>query len=314
MRTVTLVILSVLLAFAPEVRCQSVRGAFAILHDRPTYEELKQARDDGLNLVILQYTQGTCGLPEVDATKAFIAAAESAGIDYLIGLRFHDTWDEVWEAHPDSLTALVESSLALVDTFRASVGPHFKGWYMALEVANAYTPAQYDALATAFASFGTVAEPIAMGFYFNPRVPPNLDPDTFARQVQKIIAPFDVVLLQDGVGERLIEPRNFATELAPYYRAVKSVVVADPRRQFWAIVEGFRCTTGFDPVNRWCLGDRSPAPPDTIREQVAAACAVTPHVIAYDLGEFLEPVVAGNKHDAYRAFTAAVKHPPCPPI
>ncbi len=308
MRTITALAVLFLVVIAPEARCQAVRGAFAVLHKPPTAADLDSLRVHGLNLVILQYTRGSGRFVDDSAVHAFIDSAEAAGIDYMIGLHYPHTWESEW-LRGREIAQYVRSSLRLIQRFESRTGPRFRGWYLPLEFGNHRTR-HYRRLRDAFAQLSSVSAPLAISIYFNPDAG-YLDPEPFAAAVDSVIGPFDVVLLQDGVGERGIT--NYPADLEPYYAALQRVVT--PRgRQLWAVVEGFKCNA--PAPGRQCP-DRDPRPPAAagrLSSQVAAVRPFTQGIVAYNLGEVLHPSGPDTeKRRIYCEYVRAVTGQPCTP-
>lgn len=260
-----LALLSALAAVAAPPQCTPARGAFVVLHKPPAAADLARVKADGLNTVVLQYAIGEREtLPdEIENVKTFIARADAAGLCYLLGLAYAGNWD-----HED-IHAHVVRNLDLLPELRKLKTAGFAGWYMPLEVGNGGS--DYGRIANEFAAFRSVPEPVAMSVYFNPAAS---DAATFGTIVAQVTSPFDIVIVQDSVGERAIT--DFARDLHPYYRAA----AANTHAELWADVEAFACRRV--DAQRVCDGWRKVAKPSRIRAQVAAAKEHTPNIVAYD--------------------------------
>lgn len=286
---------------------QPIRGGYAVLHDSAD-AHLRELKTHGLNLVILQYTQSDTGAPEIQKALQFVDSAEAAGIGYMVGLYYHGSWDQDSLLH--RLDEFVGKSLALMDVLGDSLDHRttrgFKGWYMPLEVAN-LDDFDYQALARAFAPFATASSiPIAMSVYFNPQRD-FLRPASFAAAIAPVLALFDIVLMQDGVGERRVTD----AELHNYYTALRNVV--PPSGRFWAVVEGFKCTRPNRRERTCPEGDpRPPADGGRMCTQVRNVRPLSDGIIAYNLIEVLHPAGDPQQKRVYGEYIKAVSGQRCP--
>ncbi|HEX8616837.1 MAG TPA: DUF4434 domain-containing protein [Thermoanaerobaculia bacterium] len=208
------------------------RGAF-VAFDGETKDwaaVFKRMQDAGMNTAILQYTCTTDGYFYNEETDAFVNAAEIAGMDYYLGLRYHETWDTNGAAVP----MYVDDSIELLTKLLAPKvlnAKHFQGWYMALEVGNDKKAVEHTGKLMEIAKKSS--RPIAMSVYFNPDVGDGkLSPKAFAKKIKTTIKEYDIVLFQDSVGEH---GTWAARKLPDYYTAV-----ARHARQTWIIAEAFR--------------------------------------------------------------------------
>jgi hypothetical protein len=228
MRVALYAVLAALLLLSTPADAQE-RGAF-VAFDGKTKEwasVFKRMQEAGMNTAILQYTRTTSGYFYDKETDAFIAAAEKAGMNYYLGLRYHECWD----AKPDLVSTYVNDSIDLMTTKlppKLKNARHFKGWYMALEVGNDEESVEHTGKLKAIAAKG--GKRIAMSVYFNPA---KLAPAAFAEKIKDTISAYHVVLFQDSVGEH---GSAAAKKLTAYYEVIDQVYPGE----LWMIVEAFR--------------------------------------------------------------------------
>jgi hypothetical protein len=280
---------------------QGIRGAFAELYCRPTREALTAAREDSLNLVIIQYVRNGRDSPDTSGLRQFIDTVDTAQMPYMIGLHYIENWDSRWQ-HGRSIRRYVQSNLNLYRQLKDSTTGEFKGWYMPLEVGN--DTAGNDAeLAAQFAGFREIPRQLlAMSVYFNPDVSEGMqNPTRFARRVGRIADLFGMIILQDGVGARHVTD---PAVIRPYLQAVRDTVLAHGAK-FWIDVEAFE--GGEDKDLPSCETPDSAAAPERITWQVELAREFAVDVLGFDLGEYMCPVgEARRRRAAYEAFVAAL--------
>ncbi|HEX8411246.1 MAG TPA: DUF4434 domain-containing protein [Thermoanaerobaculia bacterium] len=210
------------------------RGAFIAFDGKtkdwaPVFERM---HDAGMDTAIVQFTCTTSGYFYSEETDAFIHAAETAGMNYYLGLRYHEEWD----GKNAPVSMYVNDSIELMTKVlppKIKNTKHFKGWYMALEVGNDEVAVKHTEKLKEIAK-KKGGRRIAMSVYFNPNTAQGkLTPKAFASAIKDTLRLYDVVLFQDSVGKH---GPLAAKNLKKYYRAIDDNYPGE----LWMDVEAFR--------------------------------------------------------------------------
>lgn len=302
MRKIVLAVM--LLALSARAEELPLDGAFLILDDyKPGTLTAMQAK--GLRTVVIQYTRASGPTPLLrDLRKVFdesdALASREKFVDLYVGVYYNESWNDAWKKKDQTaLDGLVEANRAVATAVNEEFAERkrFMGWYVAHEIGNSTsgedgTAADFlAAIADACRSLKPT-RPVLVSAYFNPH-PDFQPPADFVKRLRTIQnkARFRRILLQDGVGERRVNPDNLQAVVRYYDEAKRKL----GRKKLWAVVEVFCCeqyAAGCQCVD----GAQRPRASDgRIRKQIDA---VRPHVhrtIAFKYNGYLDrPAVSAT--------------------
>jgi len=143
----------------------------------------------------------------------------------------------------------------------------FAGWYLPNEMWNqAYSAVQitelqkfHRSISDFVKSLDKTNKPVAVCPYFNPDHSLTnylTDADTFAKTFGEFLQPksgqkgagIDIVMLQDGAGERKLSVENFKERAEPFFRSF-NVMTNAKKVKFWANVESWEYKPSYFPTN-----------------------------------------------------------------
>lgn len=179
------------------------------------------------------------------------------------------------------------------------IRPSFAGWYLPNEMWNQnYSAVQFKELQKFHRTISDFCKsldknnkPVAVCPYFNPNHSPanNLtNPETFARTFGEFLKPtgrgqkqvgIDIVMLQDGAGERELTVDNYEETVKPFYISFKEMANSKKVR-FWANVES------------WMYKPRPSFFPTDITRLEKQIEVTTPHVeqvVTFDYFHYMNP-------------------------
>jgi hypothetical protein len=267
-----------------------------------------------MKLVIIQtesYLTGTTRNPVLETNiVAVLDAAAKANMKVWIGLVLPENGNgsELMaddDAFVRDVITASEMSIARIATKFANHAA-FDGWYLPLEL---WTPGPkglgklptYVDEVSALCKAAKV-KTIAISPFISPLAEkPEATTSAFAGILKQ--SDVSVVLLQDGVGARNVEPRDFPEKVTPYVSAMKAAVDdargVGPDIEFWINAESFQ-TLNPGTANQ----KRVPAPLGRFPKQLELAGQ---DVVTYEYYNFLSPNGPGkdaakNLVDEYKAW------------
>ena len=300
------VTIALLLATSAAGALPPLDGAFINVEQKNLAQAVTDLANRNYGIIVVQYSsnkyhQEATRLKELDAI--FKAADEMAKkkkdkkiVDVYVGLYYDETWNRAWQTGTTALRPFLTKNKRTIADIDARYGDHprFKGWYVAHEIGNAKGP---DA-ATAADFFERIASAcraydnkrgkkrlVLVSAYFNPHNK-HLQPETFATRLSTIQnrAKFDRVLLQDGVGARLLDPQQLPKIVTPFYSHIESAL---GKGALWGVVELFCCPK----VVSDCQCAQEPSgrgTDDRIVKQKAAIVKHVSRVVAFEFNDIAE--------------------------
>ncbi|MDX6528439.1 MAG: hypothetical protein QOH41_729 [Blastocatellia bacterium] len=275
------------------------------MNDSDWQDVLNAMNNAGLQVIIVQYLRHNdtdlfpSNQAKFDPTEKILKFADGhPGMQVFIGLGYDTAWYDHWK-DDQFLRRLAEKNRTLATTLWTRYGSRhtsFSGWYIPQEMWNEnYTTDQIKNLRELY--YASVAGhckslskgmPIAVAPFFNPNEDYIGQSETPAQNAERFAALFaqllngsqiDIVMLQDGVGARKIEPANFNLRIIPYYDAFKRLCA--PRvKELWADLEAYR-TIGSD--------ERRPAQADRFMKQIEMFAPLTTRTVTFEFFHYMNP-------------------------
>jgi Domain of unknown function (DUF4434)/Domain of unknown function (DUF5109) len=270
---------------------------------RAVLSAMKQA---GLRTVILQRLQHDSDVywsdrPD-DPTAVTLDYARDNGMQVFIGLRSleDDKWSaEKFKSDADGVAREKDASLKFIRGLPARYPAHpaFAGWYLSHEIGNeADWFAHPDRLHGFFRALRdeckarAPGKPVALSPYFNP-CPGHMTPAEFGRAYAAFLdgAKVDVIMLQDGVGERRIGATEVVARAGPFFAEFESLC-RERKVQLWGNVESF---------DNDAAENRAPTDIRRLSVQIGCAAPYVRRLVTFDFFHYMNP--AGHlKEPAYQ--------------
>jgi hypothetical protein len=275
------------------------------MNDSQWQDVLEAMNKAGLQIIIVQYLRhnNTDLFPsdpgKFDAPEKILTYADGhPGTQVFIGLGYDTAWYNQWR-NDQYLRTLAEKNRTLATTLWTRYGSRhasFSGWYIPQEMWNEnYTADQIKNLrelyyASLIRHCKSLSKdmPIAVAPFFNPNKDyigqsetPAQNAERFAELYAQLLngSQIDIVMLQDGVGARKIEPADFKDKISPYYDAFRRLC-APKVKELWADLEAYR-EIGNDK--------RRPAPADRFLKQVEMFAPLGAHAVTFEFFHYMNP-------------------------
>lgn len=267
-------------------------------------EVLTAMSSAGLKTIIIQYVRHNetdlfpANPAQFDPTEKVLRCADSLpGTQVFLGLGYDTAWYKRWKDET-FLRQLAEKNGALATLLWTRYGARhksFSGWYIPQEAWNEnYSDDQIKNLRDLY--YEKVVEqckrlakdlPVAVAPFFNPNEEfidseaPAQNAERFAKAYAQLLngSQIDIVMLQDGVGARKVDPANFNQKIVPYFDAFKRLC-APMVKELWGDLEAYR-TVGTD--------ERRPAETDRFIRQVETFVPLTAHVVTFEFFHYMNP-------------------------
>jgi hypothetical protein len=237
------------------------------------------------------YEQATrfAELDKIFGTAKTLEEKQKKVVDIYVGLYYDESWNAAWKAEGKALDPFFTRNEKTITDLDGRYGDHprFKGWYIAHEIGNSVE--RNDDTAAKF--FKKIADKcrdvdkkrgrerrVLVSAYFNPHEN-YLQHQRFAQRLSTIQkgAAFNTILLQDGVGTRLLNPALLAKIVTPYYEAAKDAVGRD---RLWGVIELFCCAKLVGDCQ--CKAACGRGPDRRFTKQRAAIVTHVSHTIAFE--------------------------------
>lgn len=259
---------------------------------------LKAMRDIKLDTLILQFHQhdGTKFIPEsrngIDPTKIILDYAKDNGMQVFVGLKYDTRWYGNWRDQK-YLEQVAADNKQLAKQLWERYGKNraFAGWYVPQEMWNEdYNAQELEQLSRFFRDVGdecrklAPGKPVAVSPYFNPGFG-FLGADAFAQRYAQFLkgAGLNVVMLQDSVGARTIDPEEFEDKLLPFYRALQAAVQQNGA-EFWGNAESFEIVPNQPDENKL-----QPTEPARLAKQINAGSPYVRKLVTFDFFHYMNP-------------------------
>jgi hypothetical protein len=267
------------------------------------HEVLTAMKNAGLKTIIIQYLRhnDTDLFPanpgQFDPTEEILSYADShVGTHVFLGLGYDTAWYNQWK-NDQFLRLLAEKNRLLATQLWTRYGARhksFSGWYIPQEAWNEnYSDEQIKNLQLYYTEVVRHCKSLSKGLlvavapFFNPNEEfigtvetPAQNAERFAKAYAQLLdgSQIDIVMLQDGVGARKIEPSNFNERIVPYFDAFKRFC-APKVKELWADLEAYR-TVG---------DERRPAEAARFIKQIEMLGPLATHAVTFEFFHYMNP-------------------------